>query len=255
MSSESPKRVVSLLTIDVGNTSTKLCVFEGETPVKSVAGTEIGWETVESLLRDNPVEGIVYCAVGNDSIDILENILKTNIPFLKVTSDIPLPLKIDYESLSTLGADRIAAAVGAVEPGGSVLVADAGTALTVDLVVDGAFKGGNISPGLKLRFMSLHDFTSRLPLVDMRGPLSEFGHDTESAIRCGVTGGLVAEVVNSYINAKKIKDNIKMVLTGGDADFLYPLLINAEVPACLDCDAVGRGLVRIFNHNCNYEKN
>lgn len=244
-----------LLTIDIGNTATKLSVFEGETLRQSVAGVGLGPEAVDALLDTNTVDGIACCCVGDDSNRILTHVSVLGLPSLFLDGMTSLPIRVDYATPSTLGADRIAAAVGAVEPGGSVLVADAGTALTTDVVSRGVFVGGNISPGLKLRFESLHRFTSRLPLVDRDRQIRPFGHDTESAIRSGVVGGLVAELEADYREALKIDDEIRMVLTGGDADFLHSLLTVRGVPAVICHQAVGLGLVRIFEYNLTYEKN
>jgi type III pantothenate kinase len=139
--------------------------------------------------------------------------------------------------------------VGVASPGEAVLVADAGTAVTVDLVADGHFRGGNISPGLKLRFRSLNAFTSRLPLVGAEGELPVWGHDTTTAIRAGVVRGLVAELRAAFEAAAAGHDALRMTLTGGDAEILAPLLSQAGVPVSVDSQAVGRGLVRIFEYN------
>ena len=131
----------------------------------------------------------------------------------------------------------------------AVLVVDAGTAVTCDLVADRRFLGGNISPGLKLRFHSLHEFTSRLPLVSPDGELPVFGHDTQTAIRAGVMNGLVWELAGAFETARSEYKNIKMVITGGDAAILAPLLAEHGIEAVADSETVGRGLVRIFNYN------
>ena len=78
-----------------------------------------------------------------------------------------LPFKIEYDTPETLGPDRIAAAAGAYKfyHGKEVLIIDAGTAITFDFLVGRFYKGGNISPGLTMRFKALNKFTDKLPLV------------------------------------------------------------------------------------------
>jgi type III pantothenate kinase len=71
-----------------------------------------------------------------------------------------------FHSKETLGFDRLAAAVGAhtTFPDSNVLIIDAGTAITIDMVTaKGEFLGGNISPGLEMRFKALNTFTKKCP--------------------------------------------------------------------------------------------
>lgn len=238
----------TILTIDFGNTAMKAAVFEGERLVQSVVGTGSTHEAVDALLTFHSVEGICYCCVGADRENLLEHLRDTGLPMVELGPETQLPIEVRYGSRATLGADRLAAAVG-VAGEGAVLVVDAGTAVTCDLVADRRFLGGNISPGLKLRFHSLHEFTSRLPLVSPDGELPVFGHDTQTAIRAGVMNGLVWELSGAFEAARREYKNIKMVITGGDAAILAPLLADHGVEVVADSGTVGRGLVRIFNYN------
>lgn len=238
-----------ILTIDIGNTATKVCVFRGERLMQSVVGTDEGMTAIDAMLGFNSVDGIACCCVGADRHGVVEALERGNIPFVALRADTPLPIDVRYGSRDTLGADRVAAAVGAYDGSHAVLVVDAGTAVTADIVADGAFLGGNISPGLKLRFRSLNRFTSSLPLVSPDGRLPVFGDDTESAIRAGVVNGLVAELHAAFCAAKELYNDISMILTGGDSAFLAPLLSNDGISLRTDTEVVGRGLVRIFNYN------
>ena len=98
----------------------------------------------------------------------------------------------------TLGHDRIAAVSGAAVmfPGTNVLVIDAGTAITYDILENGInYLGGTISPGIKTRFKALHTFTGKLPLLNINeGKQNLFGKTTEEAIVCGVQNGILYEV-------------------------------------------------------------
>lgn len=239
----------TILTVDIGNTATKATVFEGERVIQSVAGKVNAADAVDSLLTFNSVDGICYCCVGREDDSLAARLAQEEVPVLRLTPETPLPIGVDYASRATLGVDRIAAAAG-VSHRPAVLVVDAGTAVTLDLVAAGSFRGGNISPGLRLRFRSLRDFTSRLPLVGAEGDVPEFGYDTETAIRSGIVRGLVYEIAETCSRASEIYDDLKLILTGGDAGMLLPLLREAVPDAETDPDVVGRGLVRIFNYNC-----
>ena len=238
----------SIMTVDAGNTAVKVAVFEDEYMVHSVTGKVNVSEAMDAVLAYNSVDGICYCCVGHEDPDLSVYLAATGLPFVRLDADTPVPIAVEYDSRATLGVDRLAAAVG-VSVERAALVVDAGTAVTSDLVVARRFIGGNISPGLRLRFRSLNAFTSRLPLVGPEGELPLFGHDTVTAIRSGVVRGLVGELVSVYESSRRVYDNIKMILTGGDASVLYPLLEEAGVDVVADPEIVGRGLVRIFNYN------
>lgn len=237
-----------ILTVDIGNSSTKLGVFEGEKPVYAEVCNRLDTDTFNELFARFGFEGVAYSCVGADNEELRGHCSLNGIPFVDVRSASRMPLEIRYDSRSTLGSDRVAAAAGAVSHLESALVADAGTALTCDLVSKGVFLGGNISPGIALRFAALNRHTAALPEVGRDGQLPAFGHDTETAIRAGVVGGVVAEILSSFEEARLTDNDCKLILTGGDADFLAPLLEAKGIAAEVDPDAVGRGLVRIYDY-------
>lgn len=131
----------------------------------------------------------------------------------------PMPIKIDYRTPHTLGTDRMAAAIGAMAkaPGRDLLIIDAGTAITIDFVDKaGHFKGGNISPGVKMRLTALHKLTDRLPLVNKEGETPSLGYDTETAIRSGVILGICHEIEGYIAEIKGKYPEVLVFLTGGD---------------------------------------
>lgn len=237
------------LTVDIGNTSAKFGIFSDEKPVRSLVCSQAqAPEQIVSLLGENNFDGLIYCSTAKESPAVVGALRQSGVPVLALGPDTPLPLKISYSG-ATLGADRMATAVGAVLPGESALVVDAGTALTADVVAAGEFRGGNISPGLAMRFRALHDFTARLPLVGPEGDVPGFGYDTSTAIRAGVVWGCVAEIKHYYSKCIEIDKDIKLILTGGDAEFLSAFLREGGLNPAVDPEALGRGLVRIFKYN------
>ena len=238
----------TILTVDIGNTAVKAALFEGDRMVDSIAGIGICFADIERFAVGGNIDAVCCCCVGDDHDDIAGRLTSLGVPVLLLNADTPLPIAVDYDR-RRLGVDRVAAAVGVSSDDCPVLIVDAGTAVTLDLVAGGRFLGGNISPGLKLRFRSLHAFTSRLPLVAPEGPTPVFGFDTQTAIRAGVVNGLVAEICAAYRAAGDRYDNIKLVLTGGDAALIAPLLRQHGLDPVDDSETVGRGLVRIYNYN------
>lgn len=238
-----------ILTVDIGNTAVKGSVFEEGCLLGSTLLETRDPSLLLPLVGEFAPQGAICCCTGSDAEDFtaeLESL--TGLQAEMLSHATPLPIRIEYTTPSTLGLDRVAAAAGASLRGGEILVADAGTAVTLDLVAGDTFLGGNISPGLGLRFRSLNKFTSRLPLIGPQGELPAFGHDTATAIRAGVVRGMVAEIADTFRRARRRFPHVRMLLTGGDADFLAPLIEEAGVETEICHSLVGEGLERIYLH-------
>ena len=92
-----------------------------------------------------------------------------------------------------------------LQPGKDLLVIDAGTAITYELIdASGSYLGGNISPGMTTRFRALNLFTEKLPLVVEQEYIPLVGTDTETAIQAGVVNGIVCEM-DGYIEMLRLK--------------------------------------------------
>lgn len=241
------------LTIDQGNSSAKVSVFDGN---DIVAVARFDLLSISALARIIKVYGVGAAAyssvVRKPDTRIMELLRKRVKRFIYLDENTPLPVTIEYDTPHTLGHDRIAAAVGAATcaPGRNILIVDAGTAVTLDIVTaDCRFLGGNISPGLHMRFEALNNYTSRLPLVDYTGDIPLIGHDTVTAIRAGVVGGLVSEI-ESYIDkiAARMGDELAVIFTGGDCKFLASQV--ARKVMVVD-NLLSIGLNRILSYNEN----
>lgn len=238
---------MKILTVDIGNTCIKGSVFEDTVLLGSRLLEVRDVALLRPVIHQFAPDGAISCCVGGDSdgfVRELEDIFRK--PVMRFSHSSRLPIKINYRTFDTLGLDRIAAAVGAVTDCKNALVVDAGTAVTLDLVMDGEFRGGNISPGLRLRLRSLNHFTSRLPLVNPNGETPRLGYDTSTAIRSGVVNGIVSEIVSTYTDVSGACDNLSLLLTGGDADFFAPLLEQKGLRPQIDHSLVGRGLEQIY---------
>lgn len=159
-------------------------------------------------------------------------------------SDIPLKLKM--EDPSTVGIDRLLGALGAqhLHPGKTVLVADAGTAITLNLVDrDGVFQGGAILPGLGLMARSLSQNTEQLPHVNFRKSIPDFpASTTPKALRLGIFLAAAGAIHRALATVASFDENTILVLTGSDACFLAqefpqavlePFLVHLGMLACL----------------------
>ena len=173
---------------------------------------------------------------------------------MHLTHETPLPIRLGYSTPQTLGRDRIATAVGAwtiaqrLDNACDVLVIDAGTAITYDLINrDGCFVGGNIAPGMALRFKSLHEHTGLLPLVDVNGDTPVVGYDTDTAIRSGVLLGLLGEIKSYIADLKLSHPNLMVFLTGGDGRLLHSLLGNEEIIYYEHLAAEGLNRIQLYN--------
>jgi len=210
------------LIIDIGNSSTKLAVYDGRDKVSLSRIGELSCLELEMRLSDFKIERAILSSVKILS-PFITDLLYSKIPFVHILSyKSVLPFKIEYESPETLGADRIAAVAGAYNyfPGTDILVIDTGTAITFDFLVAGSYKGGNISPGLKMRFKALNKFTDRLPLVTPVETFTWPGRNTSDAITAGVITGVTYEI-NEYIRTfEKMQTDFKVILTGGDSEYL-----------------------------------
>jgi type III pantothenate kinase len=115
----------------------------------------------------------------------------------------------------------LAAAAFFRQPRTNTLVIDAGSCITYDFMNDfGEYRGGGISPGLRMRYKALHTFTARLPLLHPAAPDELIGNATESSMHSGVVNGLVAEIDGIIAMYNDRYPDLTVILTGGDAQFL-----------------------------------
>lgn len=224
------KFVKMIVAVDVGNTRVKAAVFEENTSVEFFVfdTKEIQNQLQKILKKYTEVTHLVVSSVGNVTQGVflaLEN--EVIVHFVSHKS--AFPFVNTYATPTTLGIDRMVLAAGATLsfPGQNRLVIDAGTCVTYDCVdADDRYLGGAISPGLRLRYEALHNYTAKLPLLSLESPLDFVGNSTAAAIHSGVVNGLVYEI-DGFIEEFKAKySNFIIILTGGDALFLAMRLKN-----------------------------
>lgn len=243
------------LTIDNGNTSVKVAFFIGTELVATNRFMRRDVRLLDRFISTYKPDSAIMCStVSSEASQRVEELINQRCSrVMNLTHATPMPITLGYRTSQTLGRDRIATAVGAwsIAQGGDVLVIDAGTAITYDLVTaDGCFVGGNIAPGLGLRFKSLHEHTGRLPLVDADGDMPVMGYDTQTAIRSGVLLGLLGEIRSCIATLKMSHPGLTVFLTGGDGKLLHSRL--GEEGVIYQEHLAAEGLNRIYLYN---EKN
>jgi len=238
-------RIMNIV-VDSGNTYSKVGWFSGDKLIRYQFGLRFE-ELIVSIRSDVP-ERIAYSSVSRSSEEF-KNALKLDIPFLDLTGSTSIPLGINYETPDTLGADRVAAAVGAnwLFPNENLVVIDMGTCITYDLInSDGIFHGGLISPGMKMRFSALHTFTKRLPLAEPNPNPLFIGKSTLKCLQSGVIYGILAEIEGIIEKYRHETSTLRVVTCGGDAPFFESKL---KHPIFAVPELVLIGLNRILLHN------
>ena len=237
------------LIIDIGNTVAKLAAFDGDELLEVVHDSNETLEHLPAFCRKYPFRKAILATVIDLTADVQDRLKELPVPLLYLGADTPLPVENLYETPRTLGYDRMAAVVGAntLCPGRDLLVIDAGTCITYEFIdASGRYHGGNISPGLQMRFKALHQFTGRLPQVQAEGRLLPLGKDTDTAIRSGVLQGMEYEI-SGYIQTMKHKyPELLVFLTGGN-EFSFDTNLKNIIFA--DKFLVLKGLNRILNYN------
>jgi len=238
------------LVIDIGNTQTKFSVFNHGEVLITAPVDEFKIQHIKMLKNEHPeLDKVILSSVKNCPENFKNALQKQFKKFIELNAGTPLPIENCYKTKETLGNDRIAAATGAFDlyPGTNVLIIDSGTAITYDFVNDkNQFLGGNISPGFEMRFKALHQFTERLPLVNPGDLNKLYGNTTEEAIRAGVQNGIYYEVDKTIDNFKEFYSNLKVIITGGNANFFDKKLKNSFF---VHFNLIALGLNRILEYN------
>jgi type III pantothenate kinase len=257
---------MNIIAVDIGNTNINVGLFPDgkEQFIKTISGqnkdelTELfksAWEQIPVGLRlgasprrvvkgikDKKRNGvIVVSSVKPAWTEVVREIAEQTLgeKILVIGKDIPVPISVWVDEPKKVGTDRILAAAAAyavVED--AVIVADFGTAVTIDLVDEnGAFQGGVIFPGFEISTMALNEHTAQLPKVNVTKPAEPYGKNTNDAINSGVYYAAVAalqEIIRRY--AEKIGRWPQTVLTGsaaklvqGDCEFIDSYVPNLVI--------------------------
>jgi type III pantothenate kinase len=218
------------LIIDVGNTRIKIAVFSDLDLIfqEQVSYENFEKKALENIDKFNCKHGIIGAVGSLDNTQLKR--IKDKILLIELDHKTKIPFNNSYATPKTLGVDRIALVASAVTtfPNKNTLIVDAGTCITFDFVnFEGDYKGGSISPGIAMRYQSLHRFTDKLPLLTASNEIHDIiGNSTETSIHSGVQNGMIIEIEGVIEQYRKKNGDLTIVLTGGDLYFLSNRLKN-----------------------------
>ena len=231
------------LIIDIGNTLVKYALFNNDKLLQLSKKNEVDHNYINQIISKNSVNSVIVSSVRK-KIDWNVN---TKLVVLNHTTK--LPITINYETPKTLGNDRIANVVAAsvLYPNKNILVIDAGTCITFDLIdLNKVFLGGRISPGIEMRYKSLYEFTDNLPKITFHSENYFIGKSTKESIISGVQQGVLSEIKLIISDLKKENKDLIVIVTGGDAFFFDKALKNSIFA---DQNLVLKGLNEILKYN------
>ena len=216
------------LLIDIGNTSAKIAVAE---PIRdSNQSSEVGivhferlsepWHVAFARLRSIfGLSSVRISSVAGEDVELNAALEEMGVPIIRLTAEVPCPVKPVQNVPQTLGADRWAADIGALsqDPNSTLLVIDAGTCLTYDVISrEGVLLGGAISPGVQLRLNAMHEHTALLPLVEAEDEAVLMGYDTRTAMLSAAVNGTRFEM-EGYIRQLLCEySDLHVFITGGN---------------------------------------
>lgn len=237
---------MNIIAVDIGNTNIDIGLFleDKEQFVESVPGgsrakltkcLKSAWQkipVVESSKEDKRNGVIVVSSVKPAWTKVIVEIAENNFDeeIHIIGKDIPLPIQLWVDEPDKVGTDRVVSAAAAYDVvGDAVVVADFGTAVTIDLVdQNGIFLGGVICPGFEISAKALRDYTAQLPNIKITKPKAPYGKNTVDAINCGLYYSIVGtlqEVIRRY--AEEFGKWPQTVITGsaakviaGDCEFI-----------------------------------
>ena len=213
-----------LLTIDVGNSRIKVAVFEHNKQLDFfIFETNEALKNFKNIFQKySNLQKIILSSVGKLDEEVV-NFIKSQFQTEIIDHKSKFPFTNLYATPETLGIDRMVLAAGAtlMYPNQNKLIIDAGTCITYDFVnAENQYLGGAISPGIKIRYKSLNNYTSKLPLLTLSEDFEIIGNSTKSAIHSGVINGVIFEI-EGFISQYSLKNqDLTIILTGGDAEFL-----------------------------------
>ena len=234
---------------DIGNTETKICLINKNKIIKKIIIPSKGkkLDILNKSLRKfkySKLKKILFCSVVPSTFKELKNYFakKTKIRCYELKElNLRSILKINV-NYKQIGSDRLANAISVTSKKKNFIILDFGTATTFDVLIGNSYKGGVISPGIKLSLNSLSDKASLIPKINLRIMSKVIGKDTKSAVRSGFFWGY-AGLIDNIINLikKEKKKSFKVITTGGFSK-LFKNSIKTKVKQ--DFDITINGLIK-----------
>lgn len=212
---------MSNLVIDIGNSRTKLAIFDNRKLIKSEVCSGLEENQLRTYIKQYSIQQSIISSV-KEEVDVLADILAESTAYIRFSAETTAGIKLHYKTPKSLGLDRLAGVIGAraLYPQRNCLVIDSGTCITYDAVDrEGVYHGGSISPGLHMRLRAMHEFTGRLPVVEWSDFDGLYGNDTATSMLSGVVNGTLAEVAGFIEKYRIHYPDLQVILCGGDSIF------------------------------------
>lgn len=228
------------LLLDIGNTRAKAALIKKG---KVSALPQLAPDNLAKL----PIKAVYFASVASQEKvqAVRQSLALEHLPWRQIHSESQtFGVSNSYQQPQTLGVDRWLALLGGhlLQPERSLLIVDAGTAVTIDwLAANGQHGGGWIMPGLKLQQQAVVKNTAKVFNADIFHGRLEPGIDTVT----GLQNGCLAAVLGAIRLAWQTSPCDKLILTGGDSKFLKPYL--ADLPVVTEPLLVFHGLARYID--------
>ena len=217
------------LLIDIGNTSAKLAVMNDE--ILYYERRHESWrDTFSRLMSRYLFSDVRLSSVAGEDSELNEVLAQLEMPVRWLTAAVPCPIKPIANVPLGLGADRWAADIGAIaqDPDHTLLVIDAGTCLTYDVIAHEGYMGGAISPGVQLRLNAMHEHTALLPLIEAEQEAVLLGNDTRTHMLSAAVNGTRFEIEGYIRQLQGLYPDLHVFITGGNtfhfsADITCPI--------------------------------
>jgi type III pantothenate kinase len=213
---------------DFGNTRLKAAVFEHAELIEEFVLQDDSGKTIQDIIDRYKPQKTILSSVINHNPE-LETILSSASNFHKLDAGSKVNFTAAVGKPETIGADRLALSAAAVHyyPGKNNLVIGLGSCITYNFINQyHQFLGGAISPGMEMRFKSMHEHTAKLPLAPKDWNFPVIAYDTKTNLQSGVLAGICFEI-DGYIDFYSSRyANFNVVLTGGDAGYFARRLKN-----------------------------
>jgi type III pantothenate kinase len=208
------------LVVEIGNSNAKLAIFDGKDMVQFWSGPDE--EDLRKQLHGLKIQKAILSGSGNINIDWWQEILAEK--KLVFNANLLPHIRFEYTTPQSLGADRLINAWYAhrLFSEKDNLVIDTGTCITFTLInSQSTIIGGSISPGLALRAASLHDYTDKLPLIeiDYNQEAKLIGKNTQASISSGIILGTLFEMEKRIEQYLTQFPNLNIIMTGGGTQF------------------------------------
>ena len=230
-----------ILTIDIGNSGITLGVFDKQNIIKTAwlkADINLSQKdyqlAITKILHQYKFEKCIISSVYDEITDRITNAAEKsfNIKPYILTHNSKCGITLDVDKPESVGADRIANVCAAYQKYSTAcIIIDIGTATTFDIVNSkGKFTGGVIMPGIKMQLKALHNYTSKLPLIDFEIPQNYTCKNTKDAILVGVVSGhckAIEGLIKTY--RAELNEPAKVILTGGLAKQIANYIAEKEI--------------------------